>query len=129
MANFIHNVSDSAAPTGWYHVEWNAPVKKGDLVLLRMPIKRVWARAGDQVTFTPRGVYCQGPGCYAQGLIPNSKPESDIPQVCPYGTRTVPPDMFLGMGTNDPDSYDGRYLCFLPTSLIAGTVRPIWTNH
>lgn len=38
MRTFTRNVSDSAAPVGWYHVHWDAPIKEGDLVLLRMPM-------------------------------------------------------------------------------------------
>jgi type IV secretory pathway protease TraF len=123
MTTFTRNVSDSAAPVGWYRVHWNAPVKEGDLVLLRMPIKQVWARVGDHVSFTPKGIYVQG------HLVPNSQPEPGITQVCPYGDYTVPDGMFLGLGTNDPDSWDSRYLCFLPETLIAGTVTSLWTNH
>jgi type IV secretory pathway protease TraF len=122
MAMFTRNVSDSAAPVGWYRVHWDAPVKKGDLVLLRMPIKQVWARAGDHVTFTPQGVYVRGK------LLPNSAPEPGIARVCPYGNYTVPPFMFLAMGIQNPDSFDGRYECFLPESLIAGTVTPAWNR-
>jgi type IV secretory pathway protease TraF len=122
MKTFTRNVSDSAAPVGWYRVHWDAPVKVGDLVLLRMPIKQVWARAGDHVTFTPKGVYVQGK------LLLNSAPEAGIPRACPYGDYIVPPFMFLGMGTDDPDSWDSRYTCFLPESLIAATVTPTWTR-
>ena len=92
-------------------------------MLLRMPIKRVWAQAGDHVTFTPKGVYRNG------NLIPNSAPEPGIPRACPFGDYTVPPFMFLGMGTRDPDSWDGRYLCFMPEELIAGTVTSAWTTN
>ena len=45
LAMFTRNVSDSAAPVGWYRVHWDAPVRGGDLVMLRMPIKQVLAVA------------------------------------------------------------------------------------
>jgi type IV secretory pathway protease TraF len=115
------NVSDSATPVGLYRVKPAGRVNYGDLVLLRMPIKRALALPGDHVRFTPRGVYREGK------LIPNSAPEPGLARVCPFGSYTVPPGMFLGMGTNDPDSWDGRYLCWLPQSLIAGQVKPVYT--
>jgi len=123
MTTFTRNVSDSAAPVGWYRVHWGATAAQGDLVLLRMPIKQVAALPGQQVTFTPQGVYVDNK------LLPNSAPERGIPRVCPYGTYVVPPFMFLAMGTNDPDSFDSRYECFLPLSLSAGTVTSLWMKR
>jgi type IV secretory pathway protease TraF len=122
MGNLTFNVSDSATPIGLYRVKPVAKVSPGELVLLRMPIKQVWALPGDHVRFTPQGVYRGGE------LIPNSAPEARIPRAFPYGDYTVPPEMFLGMGTHDPDSWDGRYVGFLPLSLVAGKVSPIWTR-
>jgi type IV secretory pathway protease TraF len=92
----------------------------GGLVILRMPIKRALALPGDHVRFTPQGIYREGK------LIPNSAPEPGLPRVCPFGNYTVPAEMFLGMGTNDPDSWDARYVCFLPLSLVSGKVTPLW---
>jgi len=120
--NLTLNASDSATPIGLYRVKPAAKPNRGELVLLRMPIKQIWALPGDHVRFAPEGVYREGQ------LIPNSAPAPGLTHVCPYGDYTVPPDMFLGMGTNDPDSWDGRYLCWLPLSLIAGKVSPIWTR-
>lgn len=121
MGNFTINVSDSATPVGVYRIRPAAHVRFGDLVSLRMPLKQVWALPGDHVTFAPEGVYRDGK------LIPNSAPEPGLARVCPFGNYTVPPDMFLAMGTNNPDSWDSRYTCFLPLSLIAGKVQPLWT--
>jgi type IV secretory pathway protease TraF len=122
MANFTLNVSDSATSVGLYRITPVAKPNRGELALLRMPIKQIWALPGDHVRFTPQGVYREGK------LIPNSAPAPGISRVCPFGSYTVPPGMFLGMGTNDPDSWDGRYVCWLPLSLIAGKVTPIWTR-
>ena len=121
-ANFTINVSDSATPVGLYRVEPSPKVDRGELVVLRMPIKQVWALPGDHVTFTPAGVYRDGQ------LIPNSAPEPGIAHRFPYGNYTVPPEMFLGMGTRDPDSWDSRYIGFLPLSIVAGKVTPLWTR-
>jgi len=121
-SNLTLNASDSATPVGLYRVKPAANLNRGELALLRMPIKQIWALPGDRVQFTPEGVYREGK------LIPNSAPEPELPRVCPFGNYTVPAGMFLGMGTNDPDSWDARYVCFLPLSLIAGKVTPIWTQ-
>jgi type IV secretory pathway protease TraF len=123
-ATVTYNPSDSSAPPGVYLVSGVTKIKNGDLVVLMMPMKEVWALPGQRVTFTPDGVSVAG-----RGLIPNSKPEPQIPRVCPYGTYTVPPFMFLGGGARNPDSWDGRYTCFLPQSLIKGTATPLWTTH
>jgi type IV secretory pathway protease TraF len=121
-SNLTVNVSDSATPVGLYRVKPAAKLGRGELVCLRMLIKQVWALPGDHVRFTPQGVYREGE------LIPNSAPEPGMARVCPFGSYTVPPNMFLGMGTINPDSWDGRYTCFLPLSIIAGKVTPIWTR-
>ena len=121
-SNLTINVSDSATPVGLYRVKPADKVTYGDLVYLRMPIKRALAMPGDHVRFTPRGIYREG------RLIPNSAPEPGIPRHFPDGSYIVPPEMFLGMGTDDPDSWDSRYVGFLPLSLIAGKVTPIWTR-
>jgi type IV secretory pathway protease TraF len=120
MNSFTVNVSDSSTPAGIYRIKPAATVNYGDLVFLRMPIKQVWALPGDHVRFTPRGVYREGE------LIPNSAPEPGMARVCPYGDYTVPPEMFLGMGTRNPDSWDSRYTCFLPLSIVAGKVTKLW---
>jgi type IV secretory pathway protease TraF len=120
MNSFTVNVSDSSTPAGIYRIKPAATVNYGDLVFLRMPIKQVWALPGDHVQFTPRGVYREGE------LIPNSAPEPGMARVCPYGDYTVPPEMFLGMGTRNPDRWDSRYTCFLPLSIVAGKVTKLW---
>jgi type IV secretory pathway protease TraF len=121
-AKVTYNVSDSSAPRGFYLVKEGTEVKDGDLVVLLMPIKQVRALPGQRVTFTPKGLYVDG------RFLSNSAPEAGMPQVCPYGDYTVPPYMFLGIGMRNPDSWDGRYTCFLPQSLIKGTAIPIWTT-
>jgi type IV secretory pathway protease TraF len=122
MANFTHNVSDSAAPVGWYRVDWGAPAKEGDLVLLRGPIKQVLALPGMHVRFAPEGIYREGK------LIPNTAPEAGLPHY-PFGEYVVPDNFFVGDGTLDPDSWGSRYIGFIPLSIIAGTVTAKWTTR
>ena len=119
MTNFAINVSDSSTPAGVYRVRKVTQVKHGDLVVLRMPAKEVLALPGDRVMFTPTGVYINGK------LLPNSAPEPGMAQVC-RGDHVVPPYMFLGLGLRKADSWDGRYTCFLPQSLIEGTATQLW---
>lgn len=117
-----YNPSDSSTTEGWYMTHWNASFTKGDIVRLYEPLKEVAAAPGDIVIFSSKGMYVNGK------LLPNSAPESGIPHF-PYGEYVVPPDMYLGVGTRNPDSWDGRYYGFLPKTVIAGPVTPLWTSH
>ena len=120
------NVSDSATPVGLYRVkvvELNKlKLRESDLVILRMPIKRIAALPGQHVRFSSEGLYVEGK------LLPNSAPEKGIAHT-PFGNYIVPPDMFVGMGTEDPDSWDSRYAGFIPQSIVIGTVHPLWTEQ
>jgi type IV secretory pathway protease TraF len=118
LTHFTLNQSASE-PIGLYRPT-HATLERGTLVLLRMPLKRIAALPGDHVRFSPEGVYVQGK------LIPDSAPELGIPHF-PFGSYTVPADMFLGLAQN-PDSWDGRYLGWMPESLISSTAQPVWTK-
>ena len=118
VTNFTYNNSPSM-PVGLYRPT-HEPWERGSLVLLKMPIKRIAALPGDHVEMTPAGIYREG------RLIPNTAPVAGLPH-CPFGHYTVPADMFLALG-EVPDSWDGRYICFLPESLIASTTKPVWTK-
>jgi len=121
MTNFAINVSDSSTPRGLYQVRSVKldKLRRGDLVALRMPVKEVLALPGDHVRFTAEGIYRDGK------LIPNTAPEPDIPR-CPFDELTVPRYFFVGDGTLDPDSWGSRYMCFIPQSIIEGTVTRVW---
>src|SRR5215469_12425891 len=71
------------------------------------------------VRFTAEGIYRNGK------LISNTAPEPDIPR-CPFDELTVPRYFFVGDGTLDPDSWGSRYMCFIPQSIIEGTVTRVW---
>jgi type IV secretory pathway protease TraF len=118
LTHFTANWSPSE-PEGLY---WRSaqPLNRGSLVLLRMPLKRMVARSGDRVKFSPEGVYVEGK------LVPNSAPEPGLPHF-PFGSYTVPADMFVGLGQH-PDSWDGRYIGFLPESLVSSTAQAVWTK-
>jgi type IV secretory pathway protease TraF len=118
LTHFTLNESASE-PVGLYRPT-SAAFKRGSLVLLRMPLKRIAALPGDRVKFSPEGIYVEGT------LIPNSAPEPGLPHF-PFGSYTVPADMFVGLGQH-PDSWDGRYVGFLPESLVSSTAQPVWTK-
>lgn len=118
--NFTLNTSDSSTPVGLYRVQQadRHKLREGDLVALRMPIKEVLALPGTHVKFTPEGIYRAGK------LIPNTAPEIGIPH-CQFGDHVVPKYFFVGDGTLDPDSWGSRYNCFIPQSIVEGTVTRI----
>ena len=88
-----------------------------------MPLKRIVAMAGDRVTFAAEGITVNG-----NPIIPKTAPEPKILQHCPFGTYTVPPNMIVAIGDH-PDSWDARYLCWLPESLVFSTMQPVWVTR
>jgi len=117
LTHFTINSSSPSEPTGLYRPT-HEPLKRGALVLLKMPLKTIAALPGDQVDMTPTGIEINGKP------QPNTTPAPNLPH-CPFGYYVVPADMFLALG-HHPDSWDGRYTCFLPESLISSTVEPVW---
>ena len=116
LTHFTLNLSPSE-PIGLYRPT-HSPFKRGAMVLLRMPLKTIAALPGDHVTFAAEGIYVAGK------LVPDSAPEPGLPHF-PFGSYLVPPDMFLALAQH-PDSWDGRYVGFLPESLLSSTVQPVW---
>lgn len=116
LTHFTINSSPSE-PTGLYRPT-HEPLKRGALVLLKMPLKTIAGLPGDQLDMTPTGIKINGKP------QPNTTPALNLPH-CPFGHYVVPADMFLALGEH-PDSWDGRYTCFLPESLISSTVEPVW---
>jgi type IV secretory pathway protease TraF len=113
-------LNESASePVGLYRPT-HEPLSRGSLVLLKMPLKSIAALAGDHVRFSPEGIYVEGK------LVPNSAPESGLPHF-PFGSYTVPADMFVGLGQH-PDSWDARYVGFLPERLVSSTAQAVWTK-
>jgi type IV secretory pathway protease TraF len=121
QTTYTLNISGSSTPAGLYQVHsLHLPdLRRGNLVALRMPIKEVLALPGDHVKFTPEGIYREGK------LIANTAAEPGIPR-CPLGELIVPKYFFVGDGRLDTDSWGSRYVCFIPQSIIAGTVSRIW---
>jgi type IV secretory pathway protease TraF len=118
--NYFFLNDSPSQPIGIYRYT-HEPLKVGTLVRLADPMKMIAAMPGDHVRFAPEGIYREGK------LIPQTAPEPGMTRVCPYGSYVVPPDMFLPIGRH-PDSFDGRYVCFLPLSLVASTAEPVFTK-
>jgi len=111
--------SSSLSPTADKAACTTAVISAAALVALCMPVKEVLALPGDRVRFTPDGIYRNGQ------LIPHTAPEPGIPR-CPFSDIAVPRYFFVGDGTLDPDSWGSRYMCFIPQSIIEGTVTRVW---
>jgi type IV secretory pathway protease TraF len=118
--SLVVNVSNSAAPVGIYRVLWDAPIKRGDLVLMREPLKKVVGFPGDTVRFAKEGVYLNN------HLLPNSAIPGNSPYPpYPYRTITLAEGQYLLMGAN-PLSFDGRYEGPTPQELIYQKVQELW---
>lgn len=106
-------------PVGLYQITHES-VRPGADVLLRMPLKQVIAVAGDHVEFSAAGFRVNGQ------MIPNSAPEPGYEHWW-YGRSIVPVGMVLCLA-NHPDSWDGRYVGYVPLSLVYSTAKPVWTE-
>lgn len=117
FTDHIVNLTPSE-PVGPYRLT-HEPLKRGQIVTFRVLMKHIAALPGDHVRFSPKGVYVNGK------WQPMSIPEAGVPRVCPYGDYTVPDNMVLALSDN-PDGFDGRYICFLPQDMILSTAEWGW---
>lgn len=131
-------------PLGNYWLVPAKPVRRGDIVqfcaphdnpIVQFGVRRGWlgsgscpdgtlpmlkevaAVAGDTVTLTPPAVFINGRAIHNTASRTTTLSGQDMPHIA-YGTYTVPTGQFLPLGTNSPDSFDGRYFGFLHTSVI-----------
>lgn len=108
-------------PIGLYGLT-HEPIRRGSLVLLKDPLKEIVAVPGDTVQWDAAGVHVNG------RLLENSAVPSGSPYPpYPYTTLKLAPDQYVVMGRH-PLSYDARYTGPTPSSLIATTIKPIWTE-
>lgn len=118
VTHFTLNESPSE-PIGLYRPTY-APFKRGSLVLLRDPLKRVAGMPGDTIRTSPEGTYVNNK------LIPNSGIPAGSPyRPYPFTTFALKPDQFWVLGDH-PLSYDARYIGPIPGSLVASTVVPFY---
>lgn len=138
-ALFVWNVSPSS-PTGLYRVEWNADVKRGDIVIARLPerfrelaarrnylpagvplVKRVAAAAGDRVCANGQAISIDGRiGAKRKQFDALGRPLPAWQGCVDLGSR----DHFL-LGEN-PWSFDGRYFGVTHSSEIVGRAVLMW---
>jgi type IV secretory pathway protease TraF len=120
VTHFTLNESQSE-PIGLYQPTHDA-FKRGALVLLRDPLKKLAGVPGTVIRTSPEGTYVDG------RLIPNSGiPDGSPYQPYPFTTFKLAPDQYWTLGDH-PLSYDSRYYGPIPGSLIASTVKPVWTK-
>jgi type IV secretory pathway protease TraF len=109
-------------PIGLYKLT-HEPIRRGSLVLLKDPLKEIVAVPGDTVRWDTTGISVNG------RLLENSAVPSGSPYPpYPYVALKLAPDQYVTMGRH-PLSYDARYTGPTPSSLIATTVQPLWTQR
>jgi type IV secretory pathway protease TraF len=108
-------------PIGLYRIS-HEPIRHGSLVLLKDPLKEIVAVPGDTVRWDATGVSVNG------RLLDNSAIPSGSPYPpYPYTTLKLAPDQYVTMG-HHPLSFDARYTGPTPATLIATTIKPLWTE-
>jgi type IV secretory pathway protease TraF len=118
LTHFTLNLSPSE-PVGLYRPTAGA-FKRGSLVLLRDPLKRLAGVPGDTIRTAPEGSYINGK------LILNSEiPKGSPYHPYPFQTFKLAPDQYWTLGDHQL-SWDSRYLGPIPGSLIASTIQPVW---
>jgi signal peptidase I len=112
----------ASEPIGLYRITSKPPTRDA-LVLLKDPLKRLVGVPGDQIRMAPEGVYVN------DHLIPKSAVPPGSPYLhYAYGTFTLAPDQYVILGDHTR-SWDSRYVGPIPSSLIASTVEPFWTQQ
>jgi signal peptidase I len=121
LTHFTLNATASE-PIGLYRIS-SKSLTRNALVLLKDPLKRLVGLPGDEIRMAPEGVYVN------DQLIPKSAvpPGSPYPHYA-YGTFRLAPDQYLVLGDHTR-SWDSRYVGPVPSSLIASTVEPFWTQQ
>lgn len=131
-----------SAPVGLYHVDSDAAISRGDLVLAHTPrsvrrlaaqrrylpakvplIKRLAARDGDVVCAVADTVSINGVPV-AQRLS-HDRAGRALPRW--QGCRVLDGEIFLLM-EDEPASFDGRYFGPVPASSVIGRLTPLWTE-
>ena len=121
LTHFTLNQSASE-PAGLYRIT-TQPLARNALVLLKDPLKRLVGMPNDSIQVTAAGTYVNGK-LVANSAVPKASPYPHYP----YGTFKLEPDQYWVLGDN-PLSYDSRYYGSIPRSLLASTVKPLWTKQ
>lgn len=109
-------------PMGLYLITEQA-LKPGAFVLLHSPLKQIVGGPGDTVTVTPAGSYVNG-----KLIRLSAVPGDSAFTHCPYGTYHLRPHQLWILGSH-PNSWDSRYFCAVPQTLVSSTAQPLWTSR
>lgn len=131
-----------SAPVGLYRVASIAPLRVGDLVLVRTPehvrelaavrgylpatvplVKRVAASDGDAVCAHGADIFVNGRRVAAR--LPRDRLGRSLPWWS--GCRALDGEVFLLMG-DVAASFDGRYFGPVPRDAVIGRLVPLWTE-
>jgi type IV secretory pathway protease TraF len=119
--------NDSAsAPRGLYRVTHGA-FQRGTFVILKMPLKRIAAVAGDTVQVTPEGSYINGK-LWPGSAIPGDVLANHWLAHYPFGTFTLRPGQ-LWVLSHNPRGWDSRYFGPVDQSLVNATAEPLLTTE
>lgn len=120
----ILNISGNASPSeprGLYRLT-HQPLRRGALVVLKLPIKQIAGLPGDIVRVTAKGSYVNG------RLWPHSGIPAGAAAHFPFGTYVLQPGQLWVLG-HHPLSYDSRYFGMIPESLVKATAQPLFTTE
>ena len=113
-----------SAPRGLYRIT-HSHLQRGTFVILKMPLKRVAAVAGDIVRVASEGSYINGK-LWAGSAIPSDVLASHWLEHYPFGTYTLKPGQ-LWVLSHNPLGWDSRYFGPIDQSLVNATAEPLLT--
>ena len=118
--------NSASAPRGLYRITHRS-LERGEFVILKMPLKRIAAVAGDTVRVTPEGSYINGK-LWAGSGIPRDVLASHWLEHYPFGTYTLKPGQ-LWVLSHNPLGWDSRYFGPVDQSLVNATAEPLLTTE
>ena len=138
---FIWNASDSV-PLGLYRIE-RAPVRRGDLVLIRLP--PAIAELAHQRGYLPKSAYLikfvqAVPGDHVcrfgthvlvrRIFVARALPRDRLGRRMPvwHGCRRLAADELFVLADN-PESFDSRYFGTVPIRAVIGRALLLWSAH
>lgn len=135
--------ASASAPIGIYAIETEAPIRRGDLVAVRLPaaLARFLARRG----YLPTGVpLLKQVAAVADQKVCRSAAKITIDGIAVgvafvrdragralpvwQGCQRIPSGQLFLMNPAARDSFDGRYFGLVPTRQVIGSALPLWTD-
>ncbi|HEX4211550.1 MAG TPA: S26 family signal peptidase [Candidatus Binataceae bacterium] len=115
-----------SAPRGLYRLT-HSSLQRGTFVVLKMPLKRIAAMAGDTVQVTAEGSYINGK-LWPGSAIPDDVLTGHRLEHYPFGTYTLRPGQ-LWVLSHNPFGWDSRYFGPVDQSLVNATAEPLLTTE